>query len=200
MPLRVVLHGVDRTIARLTAKGPRRRPVRIEFCEADVRDAADQWRRAVGVTATAANAPSHSTDASTAAPASRVPSLPKHLERVLMRLSALAATRELPPALASAIGSTLNEVDTCLDASRAARREARTAIVERLVEIERTMTQAALAALPESRRQELLEQVGHELSPYRGQLPPVAMHDAEQALLGELTRRLFSLPQVRLDG
>ncbi len=39
LPLRVVLHGVDRTVARLTAKGPRRRPVRIEFCEADVRDA-----------------------------------------------------------------------------------------------------------------------------------------------------------------
>ncbi len=49
MPLRIVLHGVDRTVTRLTAKGPRRRPVRIEFCEADVRDAYDQWRRAVGV-------------------------------------------------------------------------------------------------------------------------------------------------------
>src|SRR6187549_31862 len=56
LPLRVVLHGVDRTVARLTAKGPRRRPVRIEFCEADVRDATDQWRRAVGVHAAATQA------------------------------------------------------------------------------------------------------------------------------------------------
>ena len=75
MPLRVVLHGVDRTVARLTAKGPRRRPVRIEFCEADVRDASDQWRRAVGVHALTRDAgPTSSADVD--APALRLPSLP----------------------------------------------------------------------------------------------------------------------------
>ena len=31
------------------AKGPGRRPLRVEFCEADVLDAFDEWRRAVGV-------------------------------------------------------------------------------------------------------------------------------------------------------
>jgi hypothetical protein len=31
------------------AKGPRRRPVRVEFCDADVLDLFDEWRRAVGV-------------------------------------------------------------------------------------------------------------------------------------------------------
>ncbi len=91
MPLRVALHGVDRTVARLTAKGPRRRPIRIEFCEADVRDAAEQWRRAVGVRAAANASPAGSTTEEAAEPSSaRLPSLPKHLERVLLRLSALA--------------------------------------------------------------------------------------------------------------
>lgn len=200
LPLRVVLHGVDRTIARLTAKGPRRRPVRIEFCEADVRDASDQWRRAVGVRTTMAGVPTRPTDALPDAPAPRLPSLPKHLERVLLRLSGLAATRALPPPLADALASIIDAVDACLDGSRGARREARTALLERLADVDRTLTQAALAALPETGRRDLLEQVRSELSPYRGQMPPLALRDAEQALLGELARRHFSLPQVRLDG
>ena len=48
IPLRVALRGIDRCIDREDAKGPRRRPVRVEFCEADVLDAFDEWRRAVG--------------------------------------------------------------------------------------------------------------------------------------------------------
>jgi hypothetical protein len=54
VPLKIALRGIDRCCERLEARGPRRRPVRIEFCEADVLDAFDDWRRAVGVTAPAA--------------------------------------------------------------------------------------------------------------------------------------------------
>ena len=50
VPLKVAQAGIDRYFERYYRKGPRRRPVRIEFCEADVLDAFDDWRRAVGVT------------------------------------------------------------------------------------------------------------------------------------------------------
>ena len=197
MPLRVVLHGVDRTVTRLTAKGPRRRPIRIEFCEADVRDAADQWRRAVGLSAAASPAATSSTPEITSA---RQPSLPKHLERVLVRLSAVAATSTLPSSMREAITETISNVDACLDASRGARGEARAAILARLATIEEALTQAATASLPGDRRTALLEQVRTELSAYRGQMPATAFREAGDALLGELARRHFSLPQVRLDG
>jgi hypothetical protein len=49
VPLRIAQRGIDRYFERYYAKGPRRRPVRIEFCEADVLDVFDEWRRAVGV-------------------------------------------------------------------------------------------------------------------------------------------------------
>ena len=49
IPLKVACAGIDRYFERYYRKGPRRRPVRIEFCEADVLDAFDGWRRAVGV-------------------------------------------------------------------------------------------------------------------------------------------------------
>ena len=198
IPLRVVLHGVDRTIARLTAKGPRRRPVRIEFCEADIRDAYDQWRRATGVRA----AGTHDTAPGEAAEhaAHRLPSLPKHLERVLVRLSAVLATSDLPPALRDALAATARDVDACLDSSRGARGDARTAILDRLRAIEQAMTAAAVVALPLDARQELDAQVARELAPYRRQLTADALRDAEGALLGDLLRKRYGLPQVRLDG
>ena len=49
IPLRVVERAIDRRHARYYARGPRRRPLRIEYCEADVLELFDEWRRAVGV-------------------------------------------------------------------------------------------------------------------------------------------------------
>lgn len=49
VPLKVAHQGIDRYFDRRRAKGPSRRPVRVEFCEADILDAFDDWRRAVGV-------------------------------------------------------------------------------------------------------------------------------------------------------
>src|SRR5688572_29215254 len=49
VPVRVACRGIDRCVERLAAKGNRRRPVKVEFCDADVLDVFDEWRRAVGV-------------------------------------------------------------------------------------------------------------------------------------------------------
>jgi len=49
IPLKVALGGIDRAVERRDAKGPGRRPLRVEFCEPDVLDGFDAWRRAVGV-------------------------------------------------------------------------------------------------------------------------------------------------------
>ncbi|BCS34178.1 hypothetical protein TBR22_A34070 [Luteitalea sp. TBR-22] len=201
VPLRVALHGVDRTITRLTAKGPRRRPVRIEFCEADVRDAFDQWRRAVGVHAAAAAAPSEVVSADADQPAAtRGRSLPRHIERVLVRLSSVAAATELPPDLRQAIDRAIREVDARLDAARGARAEARTSIVADLQAVEAALTVAAVASLPAAIRADVDAQVARELAAYRAQLPAAAYREAEAALRGDLARKHFSLPQVRIDG
>ncbi len=53
VPLKVAMRGIDRYFERYYAKGPRRRPVRVEFCEADVLDVFDEWRRALGITVAA---------------------------------------------------------------------------------------------------------------------------------------------------
>ena len=49
VPLKVALAGIDRTFERYYRKGARRRPLQVSFCEADVLDAFDDWRRALGL-------------------------------------------------------------------------------------------------------------------------------------------------------
>src|SRR5262245_27826548 len=49
IPLKVACQGIDRCVERYYAKGPQRRPVQIDFAKADVLDAFDEWRRAVGL-------------------------------------------------------------------------------------------------------------------------------------------------------
>jgi hypothetical protein len=56
IPLKVAFRGIDRYFDRHQKRPhqPRRRPVPIQFCEADILDAFDEWRRALGLSATAA--------------------------------------------------------------------------------------------------------------------------------------------------
>ncbi len=49
VPLKIALAGIDRYFERYYRKGPRRRPVKIDFCDADVLDVFDEWRRATGL-------------------------------------------------------------------------------------------------------------------------------------------------------
>src|SRR5438045_6032193 len=55
VPLKVAYAGIDRYFERYYRKGPRRRPVKIDFCDADVLDLFDEWRRALGIVSDAAN-------------------------------------------------------------------------------------------------------------------------------------------------
>ena len=86
------MRGIDRYFDRYYAKGPRRRPVRVEFCEADVLDVFDEWRRALGITVaddTRTIRLLRPTPCRIVASPSSQESLPAHLERVVARLTAL---------------------------------------------------------------------------------------------------------------
>ncbi len=83
VPLRVACRGIDRYVERQALKGPRRRPVRVEHCEADVLDVFDEWRRAIGAPRRA--------ESDQEEPARHIGSLASHLERVVARLTAVAS-------------------------------------------------------------------------------------------------------------
>src|SRR6185369_5009177 len=103
IPLKLAMRGIDRYFDRYYAKGARRRPVRIEFCEADVLDVFDEWRRSVGVSigeGEAGKAGGGGQESGADIPGPRS-SLPAHLERVIARLTTLRGgnDRTLDPIL-----------------------------------------------------------------------------------------------------
>ena len=73
VPLKIAYAGIDRYFERYYRKGPRRRPVKIDFCDADVLDVFDEWRRATGVPSIAPASPSASASISVSASAIRNP-------------------------------------------------------------------------------------------------------------------------------
>src|SRR5438093_10251244 len=102
VPLAIAFRGIDRYCERYYAKGPRRRPVRIEFCEADILEMFDDWRRAVGV--------SRVDGAGEPGAAGKRDSLPAHLDRAIARLTA-ARTGARSPAFDMLVDGLVRELD-----------------------------------------------------------------------------------------
>src|SRR6478609_7162193 len=103
VPLKVALGGIDRYFERYYRKGPRRRPVKIDFCDADVLDVFDEWRRATGLSQPSVDSHESSVTSHQPAVGSRQ-SLPEHLTRVVQRLTQ-----------ARAVGALGDEFDTLVD-------------------------------------------------------------------------------------
>ncbi len=200
VPLRIVLHGIDRTVSRLEARGPRRRPVRLEFCEADVRDAYDQWRRAVG----AHGAPGPATpDVDGASDddgrsVKRQPSLTRHVERVIERLSSVRASTPLAPAAGQAVDAALAALDAALAEARGARGAARLAIHQRLQEIDDALLEGLVEGTPDAHRASLVARATAELRPLRARLSDLAYRDAETRVVRHLVRAELQVPEIVL--
>ena len=206
IPLAVVFRGIDRYCERYYAKGPRRRPVRVEFCEADILDGFDDWRRAVGVTQLA--------DPAGDAPAKR-DSLPAHLDRAIARLTAMRARGRAsasPSAFAKAsadesaprnferrLDEVVRELDRMRASAKHARGDARTAIVDRLAALDRELLDAARDEVDQSRRAALLAEAETEIAPFAARMTPDARANAVDAAFDRLLRDAVGLPVISHD-
>ena len=188
VPLKVAFRGIDRYFERYYAKGPRRRPVRIDFCEADVLDTFDEWRRATGLTA---GGEDRSADGEGPA-GHRGPSLPVHLERVLRRLTSARATGRLD----AGCDDLLDRVARELDAARGVRGAKRQALVERLAALDRELLDAARASLDDASRTALGREADEELAGFRSGMSPEAFARAREAAIDRLVRDLAGLPTI----
>ncbi len=168
IPFKVACQGIDRRIERSEAKAGRRRPMRLEFCEADVLDAFDAWRRAVGVRAPADGVPE---DQDAVAPSRERLSLPAHLARVMARLTALRAGAGVAPAWSDALDAAVRQIDALQAPARQARGEARAALLGELARIDAAlMAEAEQLATSEVLREAVAEAEA-DLAPFRGRLP-----------------------------
>lgn len=197
VPLKVAFHGIDRYCERYYAKGPKRRPVRIEFCEADILDAFDDWRRAVGVTGPAAGASFVAEERSQEL--SRRPSLASHVERVISRLTALRAGGSRSEPFDDVLASTARELDLLLPQAKVARGEQRVRVVERLASMDRAVLGAAQQELDESSTTQLVGEAEAELAPFGARISPEARNRARDAAFERLVREAFGLPVLTYE-
>jgi hypothetical protein len=187
IPLNVACAGIDRYFERYYRKGPRRRPVRVEFCEADVLDAFDAWRRAVGVASPSAE--------EVESPRPRA-SLAAHLERVMARLTSLRASAQLTRPLDHELERIVRELDTVLPQARTARGAARDALLTVLARLDEEMLRAALGVADEHLQQRAADEARSELSPFRARMTPEAHQRALAAAIARHVREHFGLPTL----
>ena len=190
VPLKVAFAGIDRSVERYHRKVPsRRRPVRVDFCEADVLDVFDEWRRATGITtATSAGA-----DRSIPR---KGPSLPEHLERVVVRLTNARATGSLGSDVDPIIDNLSRELDRARAQAGGIRGEARRGAIERLAAADVALMDCVVGALTDEVRAAIDREALPQLAAYRDGMSPDAFNRARQAAVHHLIRTRLGLPTI----
>jgi hypothetical protein len=192
VPLKVAFRGIDRCCERHNAKAGRRRPVRIDFCEADIRDAFDDWRRAVGVVGTA-------TDVEPGAPAHRKTALASHIDGAISRLRGLTAKTGVSSELIARVERVVTELEALAAAAQGARGERRARIVGRLSELDRELLAASVGEIHSDRARELKNEAEMELAPFRARMPADAHERAIEAAYLRLVRQALGVPAVSYE-
>jgi hypothetical protein len=185
IPLKVACAGIDRYFERYYRKGPRRRPVRIEFCEADVLDAFDDWRRAVGVAQEQPQEPARS----------RV-TLSSHLERVIARLTSLRASSQVARPLEPVLERVARELDHLQPQAKSARGAAREALLGQISALDRDLLDAALNAASETVRAQAQSEAREQLAAFRERMAPDAYQRACATAVERHVRDHFGLPTL----
>jgi hypothetical protein len=194
VPLKVAFRGVDRCCERQHTKGRRRRPVRIEFCEADVLDAFDEWTRAVGVTAA-------QTDDTGGEAAPRKPSLPQHLDRALSRLIASAAAAERSSAFHDAVAAVAKRLADAAGEAKHARGDTRDRLIAGVHALDAALLRAAVHEVERdpARAETLRREAEEELAPFRGRLSPDVRDRALASAYHRLVREALGLPVLTYE-
>ena len=195
IPIRIACQGIDAYFVRYYAKGVRRRPVQIDFCENDVLDAFDAWRRAVGVRLPGTEVTENETQARR-----RKRSLPEHLDRVCERITGTrAGMTPLPPDVDAVMENIVREAAEFRDRPGPLRGETRERIVARLVELDRIMLDAVRAQAGAAAVQALRAEASSQLLPFRDRMPADAYERAIDSAVDRLLRERERLPTVSFE-
>jgi hypothetical protein len=194
--------------------------VKIDFCDADVLDVFDEWRRAIGIVSDAANpqspdtpTPDHQSPQSPIAnpqsPQSPAPnrqspsaprsSLPAHLERVLLRLSSSRARGTLGEMFDTLLDRVSVELDEARAKAGGIRGEARQMLVERLAAIDGDILQVARGSLDADAAAALGREADADLAAFRTAMPADVYARTREAAIDRLVRDRFGLPVIKFE-
>ena len=204
IPPKVALQGIDRHVDRVSARGPQRRPIRIEFCEADVLDAFDAWRRAVGVHGAArfAAAGDDIGDAADAGVPERRArsreSLSTHLDRVIVHLTAVRSG-DAPAPWDAAIDGLVRQLDAMHPSANRARGDARDRILAELAVLDARLLDAVRACAPPDLLLEATREADAELEPFAARLSPESYASAHRRCTDRVLRERLRLPSLAVE-
>jgi len=191
VPLKVACSGIDRYFERYYRSGPRRRPVKIDFCEADVLDVFDEWRRATGVR-------SHHEDAGGAEhPDAARTSLPMHLKRAVTRLTSARASDAIGPEFDPLIDRLSTELDAARSKTGGLRGDARAAVIARLDTADVEMMALGSAAIDAPGMETLRAEAEADLASFRGAMSADEYARALEGAVQRLVRDRLQLPSLR---
>ena len=169
--------------------------MKIDFCEADVLDVFDEWRRATGLTVAAA-ADGAAADGVHTPARKKGPSLPEHLERVLVRLSSLRATGVLGEAADPLVDIISSELDAARGKSAGLRGEERRALIARLAALDTELMALARATVSPAMVIAARQEASEELGTFRSTMAPEAFERALDLAATRILRERLGLPVV----
>lgn len=199
VPLSIVAHGIDLKAERYRA-GRATRPLRLEFCEADVRDVYTRWRRSVGLAAASAAAAVGSADGADAGEATKRPSLSKQLDRAIDKLSRVAGRLDLVESFREEMARAITELSDIRESARKARGDARLELAAKLPDIDAALIAAARGALSADAIDRLRADAEADLAPYRARVAPDMWHRTVDRALDQLIRDHLGLPTLAFDA
>ena len=195
IPFKIACQGIDACFVRYYAKGARRRPVQIDFCEHDILDAFEAWRRAIGVRLPGADAGEGEVQATR-----RSRSLPEHLDRVCERVTGRRAAMTPPPPEFDAVLETVaRQAGAFRDLPGPLRGETRQRIMARLAELDRLMLDAARAQAGPGALDAMRAEAAEQLLPFRDRMPAETYQRAIDSAIDRLVREREQLPTVSFE-
>ncbi len=196
VPLTIACQGIDRYFERYYAKGPRRRPVQIQFCDADVLELFDDWRRAIGLRDPRGDADDTDAGGDTGSQVPRHGSLAAHLERAIARVTMLRGGGALGD---ETIDRIVRELDVVRTSARGLRGQARERVLDRLREVDAELLAEARRSVAEADVVTLRAEAASELAPFRARMPPDAFERAMATSVDRLLRTRMRIPDLAFD-
>lgn len=191
VPLSVVFKGIEQKAGR-HKQGASRRPLRIEFCDADVREVFEAWRRATGIAAAVLDAP----DAGREVLKRRSPS--KTIDTAIERLGRLAGRLELPDEFRDAISRAIERLSAVREGLAHSRGAAREPWLAQLAPIDHDLMAQARRVVDAEVVRGLTEQAEREMAAYRDRLAPEAWQRAVTVTVDRGVRAHCELPTLEL--
>jgi hypothetical protein len=189
IPLSLVFHGISRKAERHRA-GRSKRPLRLEFCEADVREAFDSWRRAVGVWH------DEPVDVTSEPAGPRKSSLTRDLDRAADRISRALGRLDLAEEVRVALSTVIQELGQIREDARHLRGAGRQSLEPRLAQLDSTIAELALAAAGDVEADRTRKQVEQELITYRARLSEEVWRKSVTVTVDRLLRDRLNLPSL----